>query len=471
MRPLEILTSLILVIYFIWPLLPLRRPRWLDILPILALVVTVLHLLLEGYRWQMYPLYALVGVALILAAFRLARGDNLQSAPRNIRVLGAVSGIVLLAVALALPILFPVPALPKPSGPFAIGTHTLMLADTSRTEIYGDQPGGPRELMVQIWYPAEPQPGQQPGQWISNSDIVGRAVSTWLELPTFALDHLRYARTNSYPEAPLVEGESYPVLLFSHGWGGFRAQNTYQMEELASQGYLVAAVEHTYGSVVTVFSDGRIALHDASAMPDNVPIVEYEQDAQRLVQQWSGDLGFVLDTLEKLNTSDPEGRLTGHLDLSRVGALGHSTGGGAVVEFCAHDARCKAVLGMDTYMTPVSEDVLQNGLSQPSLFLFSELWPSENNTSQFMRLYQHLQGPALDLTILGTSHYDFTDLPLLTPLAAWIGLKGPLNGSRVMTIIKRYSVAFFNHYLRGEEAPILEGPSQEYPEVVYTSQS
>lgn len=467
MRPLEILLILILAVYFGWPLLPLKRPRWLDILPLAALLVSILHILVEGYRWQMFPLYALVGVALVLAAFRLARGDNQQSVGRRAQIAGSLTGLAVLGLAVALPVLFPVPTLPKPEGTYDVGTQTLHLVDTERTEVYGSHPGGPRELMVQLWYPAEPQPGAQTAGWIEHSDVIGRAVSAWLELPAFALDHLKYARTNAYQEAPVAGEDRFPVLLFSHGWGGFRAQNTSQMEELASRGYVVAAVEHPFGAVTTVFPDGRVAAHDPQTLPPDLDEPAYLQAANRLIQQWAGDLGFVLDSLAEMDSADPQGRLTGRLDLEKVGALGHSTGGGAAIEFCATDPRCKAVLGMDSYMAPVSESTLEKGLSIPALLLFSELWPTAENQERVETLLSHTQAPVQALTILGTDHYDYSDLPLLSPLAEQLGLKGPLDGKRVMEIVKTYSTAFFEQALRGQKNSLLAGPSAAYPEVQY----
>jgi len=71
------------------------------------------------------------------------------------------------------------------------------------------------------------------------------------------------------------------------------------------------------------------------------------------------------------------------------------------------------------------------------------------------------------VTILGTSHYDFTDLPMLMPIAAQLGLKSPLNGARVLHIVDDYSLAFFNQYLLGEPTTLQDGPSAQYPEVKY----
>jgi hypothetical protein len=71
--------------------------------------------------------------------------------------------------------------------------------------------------------------------------------------------------------------------------------------------------------------------------------------------------------------------------------------------------------------------------------------------------------------ILGTAHYDFTDLPALSPLAHALGLKGPIRGARVQRIVNDYSLAFFDQHLLGRSSDLLEGPSPGHPEVIFDS--
>jgi dienelactone hydrolase len=319
--------------------------------------------------------------------------------------------------------------------------------------------------MVQIWYPADTQ-GQEPVPWMTDIEIVAPAISEWIDMPAFFLDHLKYAVTASYPDIPISSSQArFPVLIFSHGFGGFRAQNTYQMQELASHGYIILAPEHTYASVITVFPDGRVAEHNPNTLPDGVPETEYDRAAQQLVVQWTADLQFVLDTLALMDEMEPV--LRDRLDLTRIGFLGHSTGGGATVQVCALDLRCKAGLGMDAWLVPVADTVIENGPQQPFLFLYSELWPKPKNMALYERLYGTMGSPVARFTITGTAHYDFTDLPALSPLAPYIGLKGPLNGSRVQEIIDTYTLAFFDSVLKGEPSILLSGNSEIYSEVIF----
>ncbi len=467
MRPLEIVLPILIGAYVLWPAVAgRRRPRWVNAIPLLAVVMLLLHLLLEGGRWQMIPLYLLAGVTSCAGAWGLWRFRTGEFKRRSWRGAGLVGAAVVVAAAAALPALLPVPSVPPPTGPYAVGTVTLELVDDARAEIYADGGGAPRRFLIQIWYPALPERSDRRAPWMEDAGIVAPAIAEWLGLPPFFLDHLELARTSSYLEAPVnPSGAPYPLLIFSHGWGGFRAQNTFQMQELASHGYVVMGMEHTYGAVVTVFPDGTVAFNDPAALPEGVPDAEYDAAARRLVQQWIGDMAFALDKLEAWNRMDPAGRFTGVLDGTRVGALGHSTGGAAAVEFCSANVRCDAGLGMDVWMTPVSGATLEGGVAQPFLFLFSEQWPTAKNQALFERLRQGSNPADRTITILGADHYDFSDLPALSPLAPQLGLKGPIPGMRVQQIINAYSLAFFGQALKDEPAMLMASPSPAFPEV------
>ena len=70
-------------------------------------------------------------------------------------------------------------------------------------------------------------------------------------------------------------------------------------------------------------------------------------------------------------------------------------------------------------------------------------------------------------TIAGTGHYDYSDLPLLSPLLTrLVGAKGPINGRLVARIINEYTLAFFDTYLRERPLGVLNGESP-YEEVEF----
>ena len=118
-------------------------------------------------------------------------------------------------------------------------------------------------------------------------------------------------------------------------------------------------------------------------------------------------------------------------------------------------------------MIPVSEAVLDSGIHQPLFVMFSETFPSEKNTRLFEQFYSHQLASDRVITILGTAHYDFSDLPLLSPIAPQLGLKGPLNGDRAFAIVNTYLLAFFDLTIKGRSTTLFDGPSADFPEVIF----
>ncbi len=329
MRTLEIFLAFILLGRILAPLV--SRDRWIEWISVTALGVMGLHLIFEGYRWQMIPLYAITLGMSIFSIWRLTHPKPRKNELSMRIIAQTVGGLLLLGIAIILPILLPIPKTAEPTGPYPVGTTTLMMVDESRKEIYSGEIGEPRRIMVQIWYPAEPERGAEAALWLENMEVMGPAIAGQLGLPTFFLGHVKYAQSHAVADAPISGLQAqYPLLLFSHGWGGFRAQNSFQMEELASHGYIVAAPDHAYGSIATVFPDGTVVMNNPAALPTGMEIsdLEFLSAAQVLGQQWAGDLSFILDTLASLESNLAAGQLAHRLDFSRVGVLGHSTGGG-----------------------------------------------------------------------------------------------------------------------------------------------
>ena len=469
MRPLELLLCLALFL-LLAPFPKALHRRAVFGLSIATDTLLVLHLLLEGYRWQMVPAYAL-SVGLVAARFMTTR-QPAQQQPW-LPLLGRGLGYLAVVLAMAPPLLFPVPRLPAPGGPFEVGTVTFQWTDPAREEQYNvvpdpANPGDRREVMVQVWYPALPAAGADTAPWMNRLDLTGPLIARFLGLPSFFLDHARLVKTHAYPDAPLdPAGGRYPLVIYSHGWNGFRTVNLNQSEALASRGYIVAAVDHTYGAMVTVFDDGRVAANNPAILPDGAEDAAYFRAAGQLEATFAADLSFVLDQVARLDAGEIDSPLAGHVDLAHSGLFGHSTGGGAVVLACQQDERCRAGVALDAWLEPLDVQALAAPLAQPFLFMRSEVWASEDNDIRLDAILGNLQGAGYHATILGTRHYDFTLLPLLTPLAPALGLKGPLEGQRTLAVITDYLVAFFDHHLKHLPQTLLDGPSEEYPEVEF----
>ncbi|MBT3339080.1 MAG: hypothetical protein HN855_02830 [Anaerolineae bacterium] len=462
MRPFELTLSIFTILVAISYFLPLLSDSLkYKTLPIVLVLLAGTQLLFEGFRWQLWPLF--IGI-LLLVIIAVMQSSNLGAS----MTIGF--SILLAVISIVGGKLLPVPKAYKITGPYQVGTTVAHLTDSSRQEIYGDDATAPREIMVQVWYPAEPTRDNERSQWMQDIKSAAPAIATYIDLPSFALNHLKYVKGNAFIDAPPIDGNESPVLVFSHGWAGFKEQNIFQVEELASHGYTVVAINHTHGAILTVFPDGREVPRNPNALPSGVPQAEYDLASNLLVRQWADDMAFVLDELERTGADSTLGLLTGKIDLEQVGIFGHSTGAAATVEFCATDPRCKAALVMDLWSEPLSTDAISAGLSHPIMLMHSENWDLDDPARNYGLIGDLLDastGEFFEFTIRDTKHYDFSSLPLLSPLTVALGLKGPIEGDLGLEIINFYSVHFFDEYLQGNAEYDWADLSMKYPEAMF----
>lgn len=457
MRLFEIFLLIVLLITVLWLTFSRKRPHWLLILPGLATLFTALHLAFEGYRWQMIPAYGLTAVCFLLAL--RWRDANFQ--PPRLAWLGGLLGLLVWLVALALPVAMPVPRLPETTGPYAVGTFTTFLVDENRLEKYTEEPDDKRELVVQVWYPAANADGQ-PADYLPDLDVAGPVIAEQFGLPPFLVGHVNLTKLDIWQDVPVAaDGASFPLIIFSHGLTGIRMQNTTMVRELVSHGYVVAAIEHSYANAITIFPDGRIFVYEPSRIfpsGESNPV-----EGNPLVRTWANDISFVLDTMTAWQDEDGH-LLNGRLNLNQVGIFGHSTGGGATMQFCLQDARCKAGIGLDSWLLPVGDTVLAQDPTQPFMFIGTPRWLGADNKARGEAVFHNLTADGYNLAIANTQHYDFTDLVLLSPLTPQIGLSGTINSAYSLTIQNEYLLAFFDQYLRERPSEILNQPSP-YPEL------
>lgn len=399
------------------------------------------QLLIEGPRWQLWPAWiAALGIAIV----DLLTPIRTEPPRPHHWVLTGIGALVIVS----LPVLLPVPNPAPPDGPSAIGTRSFELVDDGRDEVYGAAEG-PRRIVVQAWYPTDDI--GEPMTWEEEIEIRGAAISDYLGFPDWFLDHARYTESPSIVGAS-PSGTDLPIVVYSHGWRGFRTVAVDQAERLASHGYLVLAPDHTYGAIATRFEDGTVATWDPDALPDAEAVgpEEYQSASEQLVATYAADLGLVLDALA-------DGRLDGLAnvgDLDTIGVYGHSTGGGAAVRFCLTDARCDALLGHDAWVEPLPDELRSGELSVPALFQRSDGWRGTPNDEILESIALTAPGTIWQ-GIVGAEHFDFILIPQFSPAASWIGLKGPIPADRVVPIVSDHLLAFMYEHLRGG-APVTE---------------
>ena len=495
MRPIEILLSIANLVAFFIAALPLPRSLWLiRFLMPFALLIAVVQILVEGWRWQMIPAYVLSGFFMLIWLFqKTASGGDLTEQIHNNRVaIGLAFGLITfgLAVSLALPIVLPVFHFPRPGGSYGIGTLTYHWVDTARLEVFSTNPDARRELMVQVWYPIQKAEFSQPSEYLQDASAVTTAIARLHNLPGFSFVYLEYVTSHAVSSAPVSNEQStYPVVIFLEGLTGYRQMNTFQVEELVSQGYVVVGIDQPGVAAAVVFPDGQIVsglskvdmepLLQQSIHPLNkAPLLNGQSFKDGLIPYLAQDISFTLDQLASTNVTDLQGVLTGRLDLQKIGVLGVSFGGIVGADACLKEPRLKACLMMDAVMPA---DVVRMGLQQPAMWITRDAgtmrlerkksggWTEQDiqQTQSSMRsVYENLQGAGYFVQVPGMFHIDLTDDNYLSPIFPSIGISGPIGSQRAHDIINAYSLAFFNRHLKSAPEALLEGPSKKFPEVL-----
>jgi Platelet-activating factor acetylhydrolase, isoform II len=433
-----------------WPAVFGVRTRR-GIVAALLIALFIIHWQVEGLRWQMIPVYG--------AALGLAIGDILAVERRldwTRRIARGIFGLAGVALGAILPLVLPVPVLPVPTGPEPIGTVTVELEDSEREEIYGPSPGPGRRLMVQVWYPALDQGEVEPVLWSEDWDIVAPGVSTLMGFPGWFLSHTKYSSSHGGSSIPVAPG-TFPVVIYSHGWTGFRTNSVHQIESLVSNGFIVVAIDHTYGAVATRFPDDEVVDYDPAAIPDRAEVGEeaYAEAIEELVDVFSQDIVTVANSLEA-GPNGPFGALAESADLTRLGVYGNETGGGAAVQFCLEDERCDAVLGLDPWVEPIPDQVLAISAARPALYMRSDDWRGTENDAILRGIAERSTSTSYWIGVEGTAETDLVGMPLLSPLGARFGWKGPIPAGRIIPIIDRYLVGFFDVYLLGTGSAALD---------------
>jgi pimeloyl-ACP methyl ester carboxylesterase len=409
---------------------------------------------------------------------------------------------------------YPHAELPALTGAYGVGTVVLPLVDDTRLEDMTPEPDDYREIMVQVWYPTEKhfsgptvpymdlpslsylivesigifmQSGQEtdtdPSAALENSirggefsipivsatrrPLLKRGLQARTNRETDTLipfrpgwDFENPISTHAIVEAPpAAEAAPFPVLIFSPGFGAFYSEYQSLFENIASHGYVVAAINHPYTSGITVFPDGRMVVGT-----EDSSFEEHEARHRVIVD----DIEFLAARLESLLQI----KLGLALNMNEIGFFGHSFGGSAAVEACLELPQGICAINMDgtlrgqNYIRPIDKPVF--------LMLSQNHLPEDDPTLELA--WRNMTRNGFMMHLDGAEHIAFMDLKLMLSQLVppvFLGdldyLFGSMDGQRAVQISRECIIAFFDVFLKG--APVETITAIDYPETLleYTS--
>jgi predicted dienelactone hydrolase len=227
------------------------------------------------------------------------------------------------------------------------------------------------------------------------------------------------------PATLATGGAAHPIVVFSHGFHGCATQSRFLMDALASAGFVVVAPNH------------RDAVCSGASWTDK-PELSFRQPGRwddTTFHDRAEDIRRLIDALK----SDESFRT--RVDWSRLGLAGHSLGGYTVLGLGGAWKswtlpNVKAILALSPYTAPFVE---QQTLGQISVPVMYQGGTRDAGVTPML----HKSMGAYDQTTASKYYVEFNNAGHF----AWTNL---VSTSHVSIVI--YSVAFLNHYVKGERS-------------------
>jgi hypothetical protein len=321
-------------------------------------------------------------------------------------------------------------------------------------------------LLVSFWYPAGGTDAKPAGPYIPGpgQPLKARLLSTMLRVRVQSLgsailrdplssDWLSAVKTHVVDNAEVSNAKaSFPVLLFSPGFGASPTEYSALLEDIASHGYVVVAIHPTDFLPVTVFEDGRAAYAPlwSTAL----------YDLQKDYPIWVQDMLFAVDQVFRAD-KDPQSPFFNRLDLTKVGAFGHSFGGAAAAGACHFDSRIRAGLNLDG--APQGN---RSTWKFPQPFMLVQSDRRAYQGTEWESFFNGLSA-GYRVVIKGSTHHAFTDEVILElpENQRKRRLVGTVPGPRMVSLTSALVCAFFDVYLQAGTVSLLQDVSSRFPEV------
>ncbi|XP_072354945.1 platelet-activating factor acetylhydrolase isoform X1 [Scyliorhinus torazame] len=349
---------------------------------------------------------------------------------------------------------------------------------------------------LRLYYPCEQSGKQQQPLWIPRHEYY-YGLADFLKYNRTLVDRTLNHLYGSYRvpaewDAPFKSAGKYPLVIFSHGLGAFRTLYSAICIELASQGFVVAAVEHRDGSASATYyfeektkTVNEVGKCTSPALPfDQLqqkwlyykPHKEGEQEfpfRNVQVHQRAEECIRALKLLTDINLGKPVHnvfpltfdftKMKDCLDLHKVAIMGHSFGGATVIDSLSKEHQFGCGVALDAWMFPLEDEVYAK-VQKPILFINSEKFQWVANVLKMKRL-DTIQRKMI--TIMGTVHQSFPDFTFLTGtfLGRLFQLKGIIDPHIAIDISNKASLAFLQRHLGLEKDfdqwdPLVDGKGE-----------
>ena len=383
-----------------------------------GVIASILQVLVVGYKWQFIPIY-IIFLSLIIGISLDIHFEN-----KFLKGSSFLIFVFLLIISSVLIYYLPIPEFTIQNKKYSVGYEEFYVVIDERSqpkefyELSNLEASGNRELLIDVYYPSTSN--TEPIQLFRNADtnwgktIVKYLNRTWnISLPEFLLSHLNLAYFDIGKDLERLNNNS-PVVIYTHGWAGEKIFATDQLITIASEGYVVIALDHTGLSMFTELPSGTIYNTGSTDASSNV----YE-----VMNQMSLD---IQDVVNYFKDSDYPA------DFSDISVIGHSTGGGSGYLYCKNNS-CSTLILQDPFFTPLVENNIDIDLNTDSYFIYSEDWylgyEGDDNLTEMDVLKNYISSsvPFYTYYMTDSRHYDFVAFGAISPLAKYSFLKGSID--------------------------------------------
>ena len=409
---------LILSIGFVLIFRTLVPNRVVNVFLSIIFIASIMQILFVGYKWQYVPIY------LIFISISFLHIFNIKFEQKIVKIGYYILIIVFYGICVALVYILPVPEFEIENKKYSVGYEEfhVVVSDRKQPKAFYELSNltntGSRELLVDVYYPSSVE--TEPIQLFKDVDtnwgktVVRYLNRTWgISLPEYLLSHLNLSYFDIGRDLERLDSES-PVVIYTHGWAGEKIFATDQLITIASQGYVVVALDHTGLAMFTELPSGTIYNTGSTENSSKVYDVMYEM---------SLDIENTISYLKNNNY---------YANFSDISLIGHSTGGGSAHLYCLRN-NCNSLILQDPFFVPLLEVMDTIDLVTDSYFIYSENWYNGNediNELTEIEVYRNFitnKELATGYYMTESAHYDFLAFGAISPLAKYTFLKGRID--------------------------------------------